>query len=189
WIFLINVPVGILALVAAHALVEDPEYLKKQRAELRRQPLNFDYIGLGLLALVMSSWEIMLSKGQEWDWVGDPFWRVQALMILFVLGLAFLIFRQLGINNPIINFRVVVERNLAMSCIIIFSAYAVLYAASISLPAMLQALFGYDAYRAGLVLSPGGITSISALLVAGILLARGVDARWLIAVGLVIVAA
>src|SRR5947208_863161 len=90
WIFLINVPVGLLALAAAYALVDDPEYLKRERAELRRRPLNFDYIGLGLLALVMSSWEIMLSKGQEWDWLTDPFGRVQALIILFVVGLIFL---------------------------------------------------------------------------------------------------
>src|SRR6201984_2395427 len=67
WIFLINIPVGLLALAAAYFLVEDPEYLKQQRAELLRRPLNFDYIGLGLLALVMSSWEILLSKGQEGD--------------------------------------------------------------------------------------------------------------------------
>src|SRR5437764_5242207 len=46
WIFLINVPVGLLALVLSYALVEDPEYLKKERAELRRKPLNFDCIGL-----------------------------------------------------------------------------------------------------------------------------------------------
>jgi DHA2 family multidrug resistance protein len=70
WIFFINVPVGALALVLCYFVVEDPEYLKNERAELRRRPLNFDYIGLGLLALVMSSWEIMLSKGQEWDWLG-----------------------------------------------------------------------------------------------------------------------
>src|SRR4029078_11181767 len=76
-----------------------------------------------------------------------------------------------------------------MSCIILASAYAVLYAASFSLPNLLQALFGYDAYRAGLVLSPGGITSITPLLIAGIFLGRAVDARWLIAAGLVGVAA
>src|SRR5207253_862229 len=52
-----------------------------------------------------------------------------------------------------------------------------------------QTLFGYDAYRAGLVLSPGGITSITALLVAGTLLSRGTDARWLAATGLMCVAA
>jgi DHA2 family multidrug resistance protein len=189
WIFLINIPVGLVALVAAYVLVQDPDYLRKERAELRRQPSNFDYLGLGLLVLVMSSWEIMLSKGQEWDWIGDPFWRVQTLIILFVLGLAFLIYREMRIKNPIVNFRVLGERNLALSCVILSCAYAVLYASSFSLPNLLQALFDYDAYRAGLVLSPGGITSISALLVAGFLLGRAVDARWLIAVGLVVVAA
>jgi DHA2 family multidrug resistance protein len=189
WIFLINVPVGIVALLAAHVLVEDPDYLKKERAVLRRQPLNFDYIGLGLLALVMSCWEIMLSKGQEWDWVGDPFGRVQTLVILFVLGLGYLVYREMRIKNPIVNFRVLGDRNLALSCIILASAFGVLYAASYSLPNMLQVLFNYDAYRAGLVLSPGGITSITALIVAGFLLGRGTDARWLVATGLVAVAA
>ena len=86
WIFLINVPIGLVSLVAAYVVVEDPEYLKKERAELRGKPLNFDYIGLGLLVLVMSCWEIMLSKGQEWDWLGDPFGRVQTLLTLFVAG-------------------------------------------------------------------------------------------------------
>src|SRR5438477_655668 len=110
WIFLINFPVGVVALVAAYALVQDPDYLKKERAELRRQPLNFDYIGLGLLALVMSSWEIMLSKGQEWDWLGDPFGRVQTLIVLLVLGLAGLIIWEMRIPNPMVNFRVLGER-------------------------------------------------------------------------------
>src|SRR5262249_57047304 len=75
WIFYINVPVGALALLVCYFVVDDPDYLKKERSELLRRPLNFDYIGLGLLALVMSSWEIMLSKGQEGDWLGDPYWR------------------------------------------------------------------------------------------------------------------
>src|SRR6516225_2763031 len=82
WIFYINLPVGALAVLVCYFVVQDPDYLKKGRAELRRQPLNFDYIGLGFLALTMSCWEIMLSKGQEWDWLGDPFWRVQTLIVL-----------------------------------------------------------------------------------------------------------
>src|SRR5207249_789058 len=52
WIFYINIPVGALALVMAYFVVDDPDYLKKERAELRRRPLHFDSIGLGLLALV-----------------------------------------------------------------------------------------------------------------------------------------
>jgi MFS transporter, DHA2 family, multidrug resistance protein len=189
WIFYVNVPVGLFALVSCYFLVQDPDYLKQERAELRRRPLNFDYIGLGLLSLGLASWEVLLSKGQEWDWLDDSFWRIQPLLVLFVLGIGFLVFWELRIANPIINFRVLAERNLAVSCIVIFCAFAVLYAASIALPALLQSLFGYDALAAGLVLSPGGISSISMLVVVGFLLGRQIDARWLIVAGLLVLAA
>jgi MFS transporter, DHA2 family, multidrug resistance protein len=189
WIFLINVPIGIVALVGAYAVVEDPEHLKRERAELLRKPLNFDYIGLGLLTLVMSCWEIVLSKGQEWDWLGDPFWRTQTLGALFVLGLGLLIFHEMRTANPIINFRVLGERNLAVACVIMFCAFAIVYGASIALPGMLQSLFGYDALRAGLVMSPSGVSSLAAMVFAGFLLTRQCDARWLVAAGLAVMAA
>jgi DHA2 family multidrug resistance protein len=188
WIFYINIPVGLLALAMSYFLVDDPPYLKQQRAEQRGRPLNFDYIGFGLLALAMSCWEIFLSKGQEWDWLGDPFWRIQTLMILFAVALGCFIYRELTISNPIVNLRVLGERNLAASCIIIFCAYAVLYGASTSLPGLLQSLFGYDAYVSGLVQSPAGIFSILMLLVVGTLIGRGLDTRWLIALGLLVMA-
>jgi DHA2 family multidrug resistance protein len=188
WIFYINVPVGALGFLASYLVVKDPEYLKAQRAELRKAPLNFDYIGLGLLVLVMSSWEIMLSKGQEWDWYNDPFWRVQTLFLVFTLGLCLLVFRELRIPHPVVDFRPLAERNFAASCVIIFSAFAVLYGASTSLPGLLQSLFGYDAYVSGLVQSPSGFFSILMLVVVGGALGRGVDARWLIACGLIVMA-
>jgi DHA2 family multidrug resistance protein len=188
WIFYINLPVGALAFLVCWVVVQDPERLKQQRAGLLRQPLRFDLIGLGLLALVISCWEIMLSKGQEWDWLGDPFWRVQALLLLFVVGLAALIYRELSVANPVINFRPLGERNLAVSCLIIFCAFGVLYGASTSLPGLLQSLFGYDAYVSGLVQSPSGLFSILMLVVVGALLGRGIDARWLIACGLLVMA-
>jgi MFS transporter, DHA2 family, multidrug resistance protein len=92
WCFYINLPVGILALVMANALVFDPAYLKAQTAEARREHRPFDTLGLCLLATTMFSWEILLTKGQEWDWFGDPFLRVQTLALAFVVGLGGLIF-------------------------------------------------------------------------------------------------
>ena len=184
WIFLINLPIGVLGYLMCHFAVEDPEYLKKERAELSRRPLNFDYIGLGLLALAMTCWEVLLSKGQEWDWYNDPFWKAQTLAVLFVACLGGLIFREMRIANPVVNFRPLGERNLAASSVIIFCAYGVLYGASVSLPSLLQSLFGYDAFVSGLVMSPSGVFSILAMLVVGVLLSRGTDARWLIAAGL-----
>ena len=55
-------------------------------------------------------------------------------------------------------------------------------------PGLLQSLFGYDAYRSGLVMSPSGVGSIAMMLVVGVLLGRGVDARYLIAAGLIVAA-
>jgi len=189
WVFLINVPVGLLALAGCYTVLRDPDYLVTQRMELRKQPFHFDAIGLSLLAVVMVCWEVMLSKGQEWDWLGDPFWRVQTLAILFTVGLVGLIFWELRHRNPVVNFRPLTERNFAACCIIIFCAYLVLYAASTSLPGLLQSLFGYDALSAGLVMSPGGIFAVLAMPIVGRLLGRGTDARWLIAAGLLVMTA
>jgi DHA2 family multidrug resistance protein len=111
------------------------------------------------------------------------------LSILSVVGLAALILWELRHPNPVVNFRPLRERNFAACCIIIFCAFAVLYAASTSLPALLQSLFGYDALSAGLVMSPAGIFAVIAMPVVGRALGRGADARWVIAAGLLTMAA
>jgi DHA2 family multidrug resistance protein len=189
WIFYINIPVGALGFLASYFLVDDPDYLKQERAELHRRPIQFDTVGLGLLVLIMSSWEVMLSKGQEWDWYNDPFGRVQTLFVVFALGLVCLVVHEARIPNPVVNFRPLADRNFSACCIIIFCAFAILYAASTSLPGLLQSLFGYDAYVSGLVQSPSGFFSIIGLVGVGALIGRGVDARWLIAAGLLVMAA
>jgi DHA2 family multidrug resistance protein len=188
WVFLINVPVGLLAFAGCYALLRDPDYLTRERMELRKRPFHFDSIGLSLLVIVMVCWEVMLSKGQEWDWLSDPFWRVQTLAILFTSGLVGLILWESRSPNPVVNFRPLAERNFSACCIIIFCAYAVLYGASTTLPGLLQSLFGYNALNAGLVMSPGGIAAVLAMPVVGLLLGRKMDARWLIGAGLLLMA-
>jgi DHA2 family multidrug resistance protein len=130
----------------------------------------------------------MLSKGQQWDWLGDPFWRVQTLATLCTVGLIGLIFWELRSPNPVVNFRPLAERNFSACCIIIFCAFAVLYGASTSLPALLQSLFGYDALNAGVVMSPSGVAAVLAMPVVGFMLGRKTDARWLIGAGLLLMA-
>lgn len=189
WIFYLNLPIGLLALVVCHAVVVDPPYLKEQRESAREQHQRFDTLGLCLLAITMVSWEIMLSKGQEWDWLGDPFYRVQTLLVLFVSCLSGLIYRELRITNPLINFRTLKDPNFRSCCIIIFCAFGVLYANTTSLPGLLQTLFGYDATTSGLVLSPAGVGAVIILFVVGAVLSKGVDARYPMAIGLALLAA
>ncbi len=86
WIFYLNLPVGI----AGPGLLQGSRVrpaLSQGRAAKRCAPpiARFDTIGLCLLAVTMVCWEVMLSKGQEWDWLGDPFLRVQTLLALFLV--------------------------------------------------------------------------------------------------------
>jgi len=114
---------------------------------------------------------------------------VHTLMILFGVGLVLLIVREMRCAHPIVDFRCFGERNFTMSCLIMFSVMVVVYCGSIALPSVLQGLFGYDALISGLVMSPSGVSCLAAMVVIGILLGRQVDARWLIAGGLVVMAA
>jgi MFS transporter, DHA2 family, multidrug resistance protein len=184
WIFYLNLPVGLLALFACRVVVIDPPYLEAERTKMRQEHRRFDTLGLSLLSMTMICWEILLSKGQEWDWFGDPFFRIQTLALLFAGCLAGLIFRELRIANPLINFRTLLDRNFATCCLIIFCAFGVLYANTTSLPGLLQSLFGYDATTSGMVLSPAGIGAVIVLFIVGMLLGRGADARYLMAAGL-----
>ena len=188
WIFYLNIPVGILALTLCNALVSDPPYLRAQTAQARKRAQPFDTLGLCLLAVMMTSWEVLLSKGQEWDWFSDPFLRVQMLSVLFASCLGSLIYRELRFANPLINLRTLADRNFAVCCVIIFCVFGVLYSNTTTLPGLLQTLFGYDATTSGLVLSPSGLFAIIMLVIVGRLLGRGVDARYLMATGLVILA-
>ena len=189
WIFLINAPVGLIAFCFCYVVVRDPPYLVEQRAEAKKHPMRFDTLGLSLLSVTIICWEVVLSKGQEWDWFNDPFWRVQTLAAGFVTGLGTLIWWETRSKNPVVNFRPLLDRNFWICCVTIFCSFGLLYGSSTLLPGMLEALFGYDAFHAGLVLSPAGFFTIMAIIVVGAMLGRGFDARWLIATGLVIVAA
>ncbi len=96
---------------------------------MRSKPLRFDYVGLGLIVLSMACMEVLLSKGQEWDWLGDPFGRVQLLMLGLGLGLAVLIFWELRHPAPVLNLRPFRDRNFAASGLIAYVAFAITYAA------------------------------------------------------------
>src|SRR6201999_22658 len=82
--------------------------------------------------------------------------------------------------------RTLLDRNFRSCCIIIFFAFGVLYANTTTLPGMLQSLFGYDATTAGLVLSPAGLFAVLVLLTGGALLQRGLDARYCVGAGIVV---
>jgi DHA2 family multidrug resistance protein len=189
WIFFINLPVGGLALAANTYLLEDPDYLKAQRAEMHRRRLRFDYTGLGLIVVAMACMEVLLSKGQEWDWYNDPFGRVQALALGLGLGLAALVWWESRHPAPVLDLRPFRDRNFAAAGVIAYVAFAITYASMVLLPGMLQALFGYNAVWSGLVMSPAGIFSIPTMALVGYAIGKKVDARTIVVIGSCLMAA
>ena len=187
WIFYLNVPVGtVRARRCASAWSSIREYLKADAREAaqaaaalrhaRPVPAERDDGLLGNhaeqragMGLVRRS---VLGACRRWP-------------SLFVVGLVGLIYRELRIANPLINFRTLLRTGTFAPAASSFSARS---ACSMPtrrrLPGLLQSLFGYDATTSGLVLSPAGIFAIAMLFIVGVLLGRGVDARYLMAAGL-----
>jgi DHA2 family multidrug resistance protein len=180
WIFLINIPIGILALVLTSFLVHDPPYL------LRRgigDGLKIDYAGFGLLALGLGSLEVVLDEGQREDWFASNF--IVTFAIITVVCLVAVVFWELHHEHPVIDFHVLKDRNFTLATVSMLVLGFVLYASTALLPLFLQTLLGYTALLSGLVLSPGGIVVVFCLPLVGILLRR-FEARWLVIFGVLV---
>jgi MFS transporter, DHA2 family, multidrug resistance protein len=176
WIFYINLPVGILAFFLVSRLVQDPPWIKADRANLKR----LDYIGLGLLTVAMGGMQIMLDKGEENDWFASTFIRVFGL--LFLAGMAGLIWWQWHAKNPIMNLRLFKYKNFAICCFLMILVGGVLNAATVLQPQFLQQLMGYTATLAGKALMGGGLALLVVMPLAGMATGR-FPARNLAAIG------
>lgn len=177
WIFYINVPVGILSLLLTYFLVSDPPYMKRVRI---KEGFRIDYVGLGLISLGLGSMQIILDKGQREDWLASGFIRI--FLVLMLIGIVAGILWELRAKDPVIDFRMLKNRNFAIATTAMFFLGFVLYASTVLIPQLLQQLMGYPAEMAGLALSPGGAVIMLMMPVVGILVSR-VDTRWLIAFG------
>ncbi|HEX3106189.1 MAG TPA: DHA2 family efflux MFS transporter permease subunit [Terriglobales bacterium] len=175
WVFYINVPIGVLAILLTQAFVWDPPYLRRERT-------GIDYWGIGLLTVGMGSLQIMLDKGQEEDWFGSHF--IAVLAVLAVMGLGGLIIRELKATHPVIDLSVFKYRSYAVGTFLMTIVGFVLYGSTVLLPLLMQELLGYTATHAGVTNLPRGMASFLFMPVVGILVGR-VDSRKLLAAGLI----
>jgi DHA2 family multidrug resistance protein len=161
WIFYINIPVGILAFTLVSRFVDDPPWIKADRANLRR----LDYIGLALLTLSMGGMQIMLDKGEENAWFASNFIRFFAAM--FVFGIIGLIWWEWNHKSPIMNIKLFKYKNFAICCLLMILVGGVLNASTVLQPQFMQKLLGYTATLAGEALTGGGIALLVVMPLAG----------------------
>jgi MFS transporter, DHA2 family, multidrug resistance protein len=183
WIFLLNVPVGILSVVMISILITDPASMVRKTF---KDGLKIDFLGLGFLGLGLGLLQIVLDKGERDDWFGSPFilWST----VIAVSALSALIIRELMTDHPVIDLHLFKDRNFAISTFMMYILGVVLYGTTLLLPILLQTLMGYTAMQSGMVLLPGGLVLLGILPFVGFLLGR-FQPRWIVITGLCIMAA
>ncbi len=180
WIFLINIPVGILSLFMTSMLVHDPPYLKRTSL---KQGARIDFVGLGLLATGLGFLEIALDEGQRKDWFSSNL--IIAASVIAVVGLVGVVLWELRQKDPVVDFRLLKERNFAVSTLNMFVLGFVLYGSTTAMPLFLQSLMGYTAMQSGMALSPGGVVIMVMMPIVGLALSK-FQAKWLIIFGLLV---
>ena len=163
WIFFINLPVGVLAFLMAEALVEDPPYIQRAKGAV-------DWVGFGLLATWLATLQIVLDRGQEEDWFHSDW--ICWLTAIAAFGLVAFLIWELCVEHPIVDLRVLANRNFAAGLGLITMLGVVLYGTTAAIPIYLQTLMGYTALGSGYALSPRGVAAFLTTIVVGRLVSK-----------------
>ena len=176
WIFYMKVPLGLLAFWLISKYVQDPPWVRNARAG------KLDNMGFGLMALWLGCQEIFLDKGQEEDWLGSSF--ITWMIALAVIGLVLFVIYELTTDKPIVNLRLLRNRNFGFGTLLMGGVGALLYGMTTIIPIFLETLLGYPAFQSGVAMIPRGVGSLLAMPVAGKLTEK-MDGRLLVAAGFV----
>jgi len=176
WIFYINIPIGIVAVIMATFFIYDPSYLKRAKASI-------DYWGLTLLVVGLGALQIVLDKGQQEDWFNSPF--ILIFSAVSAVALLCLVYVELTHPHPIVNLRLFKNVSFSAGNLIMFAVGFCLYSSIMLIPLFLQTLMGYNATMAGMVLAPGGVATLVCMPFVGAIIQR-YDGRKVVLMGLLV---
>jgi MFS transporter, DHA2 family, multidrug resistance protein len=178
WIFYVNVPVGILAVIGTWFVFRDRESVTHK--------LPIDKLGLFLLVVWVGALQIMLDKGKDLDWFNSPV--IIALAVTSVIAFVYFVAWELTDRHPIVDLSLFKRRSFSAATISLSVGYGLYFANIVLLPLWLQTFVGYRATDAGLVLAPAGVVAVVLTPFTGKLLGR-IDPRIIATVSLLAFAA
>ncbi|HEY3933290.1 MAG TPA: DHA2 family efflux MFS transporter permease subunit [Gemmatimonadales bacterium] len=177
WIFYINLPLGVIAALLCW------EYVPEPSVSVKRSDNGIDWLGILFLAVGIGSLQILLERGQSRDWFSSSEIVVEA--ILAATGVIAFTWRELVADHPMVDLRILRNRQLAVGVLFAVILGFALYASVFVLPVFLQGLLGYSAWDTGLVMFPGAIASAVTMGIVG-RLAQKIDARPLVVAGVIL---
>jgi DHA2 family multidrug resistance protein len=177
WIFFINIPIGIISLFLTQRVVHDPPHVIEAKKKPREKT---DYFGITTIVLGVGFLQFVLDKGGQLEWFASGL--ICAFATLSAVAVLAMVWREWTCEHPIIQLKLLKNRNFATSTLSNFVLGIVLNGSMILIPQFLQLQLGYSAQQAGMALSPAGIALALLMPLAGIL-AMKFDPRKVIAVG------
>jgi len=175
WIFYINIPVGILAVILTLL------YVDKQDSEhtIDRKAMYVDQLGILLLAVGLGCLQFVLERGDSEDWFDSK--AIVVCSVIAGIGLLSFIWWELRIKHPVVQLRVLRNRNLAVSTFLTFFVGYGLFTSVFIYPILVQRIMGFTALKTGLTLIPGTLVTILIMPFIGISLQKGFSPRnWVI---------
>ncbi|MEA3017080.1 MAG: transporter, family, multidrug resistance protein [Sphingomonadales bacterium] len=175
WVFIVNLPVGILATIMLVRFMPRTEKVKRP----------FDLFGFALLALAVGGLQMMLDRGQQQDWFES--WEV-CIEAGLAIGAAWMFGVHLFTGSkPIFEPEMFYDRNFAMGLFFMAVTGVLLLAGLALLPPLLQRLMGFSVLDSGFLTAPRGVGTLISMLMAGRLVGK-VDARLIIFAGIALMA-
>jgi DHA2 family multidrug resistance protein len=159
WVFFINIPIGIISLILTSRLVSDPpEFTREVESARRGGKLKIDGLGILLVALGFACLEVVLDRGQTEDWFESNF--IVIFFTIAILALVFAVVWEWRHPDPVVEIRLLKDRNFALASIFYFLFGFTLFGSTVLIPQILQQRYGYTATDAGLVLGPGALVIV-----------------------------
>jgi len=175
WVFLINVPFGILASAGLTLFMRETP---------RHEGMRFDWTGFAALSLGLGALQLMLDRGEQQDWFHSS--EIVAELVLACLGIYLFVVHLFTADNTFIPPRIFKDMNYTAGFLIMFTIGMILLSSMALLPPYLQNLGGYSITSTGLLMAPRGVGTMLAMLIAGRLTGR-VDPRLLMLGGIVVI--
>ncbi len=178
YIFYINLPIGVIATLLTLQFVKSPHYSEKLSGK------DIDWIGIFLLIISIGSLQFILEKGQEEDWFNSNL--ITTLSVICFFSFYFFIWRQLVYKHPIVDLRVLKDRNLSIGSILSFVLGFGLFGSTFIIPLYTQTIMGWTAFQAGMLMIPSTVFTALMMPLVGKLMERGTPMRFLISTGMII---
>lgn len=178
WIFYVNIPIGIIATYLSW------KYVKGTKTKTEGK---IDYLGILFLIIGVGGLQMVLEEGERKDWFNSNF--ITLLSIVSVLGIIAFIIRELKIKNPVVDLRVLKNRNVIIGAALSLAFGMAIYVSVFLYPVFVQGFLGWNATRTGLLILPSSFLTGMLMGLNATLLQKGISPKILVFVGFVAVIA